>query len=518
MEQTPPGGRPNPLSAGRQIFDGAYARADAVIDRGQQRAFRLLWFFIPETSVAHSPRLQQIMASRFLSDAGQQSLAYGALIAVVRNGGSTLEAAFVGVAALIPPALLGLYGGAVADALPKRVALAAVYNLQALLCFLVPAFLGTDLLAVLFLIFAVNALGQVSGPTESAVLPLVANEKELASAASFVSLASNAGTAFGTALLAPILVRAYGTDVVFYVSGALLLLAASRVFDFESHPPPQRIDWRRPNVNVRSTIEWLVKERAVGTMIVVAVLAGTANIVLQTLGPRYVQSVLDVDAADAVYVFAPSAVGLGGALLFGPWLIRRFGERVVALFGFTATAATLVALGFVLQEADIIDAVNPLRALTFAGIELSPRLRTAGFLSMFVGFGLSLTTTSVQTYLNRRVPIAFQGRAFALQSVLKNGAAIVPLLTLGALAGVVGVRNVLIASPVLLLGTAVLLVQISIALGGQAPARRLDVLSTFWDESNEPVSVPHSHAPPQTEPADDDEHDGAEHGGDGDAL
>jgi len=36
--------------AGRQILDDAYGRADAMIESGQRRTFRLLWFFLPETS------------------------------------------------------------------------------------------------------------------------------------------------------------------------------------------------------------------------------------------------------------------------------------------------------------------------------------------------------------------------------------------------------------------------------------------------------------------------------------
>ncbi len=478
------------MAGGRQIFDGAYARADGLLDRGQHRVFRLFWVFLPETSVARQPRFQQILASRFLSDAGQQSLSYGALIAVVRGGGSAFEAALVGVAALVPAALLGLYGGAVADALPKRVALAAIYNLQAVLCFIVPIVAGTDLLAVLFLVFAVNTLGQVSGPTESSVIPHVASQEELASAASLVGLASNLGTAFGTALLAPVLVRAFGTDVVFYVAGALLLLAASRVFDLTTVHAKRRMNWRRPNVNMRSTVDWLIHERAIATMIVVAVLAGTANIVLTTLGPRYVQAALGVDPADAVYVFGPSAIGLALALLAAPALIRRRGERPVALAGFAITSLTLCLLGFVGEVTDVVDAINPLRLLGLAGIDLSAKLRTAGFLALFVGFGLSLTTTSVQTYINRRVPLAYQGRAFALQSTLKNGTAIVPLLTLGAAAAYFSVEAILIVSPLVLLALAVMLVQLSISLGGGAPTSRLDVLASFWSESDEPVTTP----------------------------
>lgn len=510
-DPNPPDGRPNPLAVGRRMFDGAYLRADGVLDYGQHRVFRLFWVFLPATSVARNPRFQQILASRFLSDAGQQALAYGALIAVVRGGGSAFEAALVGVAALVPPALLGLYGGAVADALPKRVALAAIYNLQAILCFVVPGVAGTDLVAILFLVFAVNTLGQVSGPTESSVLSYVASEEELASAASLVGLSANLGTVFGTALLAPVLARVFGTDVVFYVAGALLFLAASRVFDLTTHEAPHDRDWRRPNANVRSTVGWLISERAVATMIVVAVLAGTANIVLQTLAPRYVSAALGVDPADAVYVFAPSAVGLAAALAVTPALIRRFRERIVALAGFSITAGTLCVLGFVPEIAGAVDAVNPMRLTGLFGIELSQKLRTAGLLAVFVGFGLSMTTTSVQTYINRRVPLHYQGRAFALQSTLKNGTAIVPLLALGAAASYFGVEMVLIFSPFVLLALAAALVRLSYALGGSAPANRLDVLASFWQESDAIVRTPESAS--SADPAQPESHDDREHGG-----
>jgi hypothetical protein len=216
MSEIPPlPERRDPLAVGRRVVGDAYSRADAILDRGQHRVFRLLWVFLPDTSVARKPRFQQIMASKFLSDAGQQALAFGALVAIVRGGGSAFDAALVGVAALVPPAVFGLYGGAVADALPQRVALAFVYNVQAALCFAVPLFLGTDLVQIMLLLFAVNILGQVSGPTESAVIPVVASEEELASAVSLTGLSSNLGTAFGTALLAPVLVRAFSVDVVF---------------------------------------------------------------------------------------------------------------------------------------------------------------------------------------------------------------------------------------------------------------------------------------------------------------
>lgn len=474
-----------PLDAGRELAQRAYLQADRVLDEGQRRVVRVLWFFLPESSIARDLRFEHVLVSRFLSDAGQQALAYGALVAVMRRGGSAFDAALLGVAALTPAALLGLYGGAVADALPKRVALAAVYNLQALLCFLVPILRGSDLAAMVFLLFAVNALGQVSGPSESAVLPLIASREQLATAASLVNLASSAGTAFGTALLAPVIVRVFGVTAMLYVSGVLLVLAATRVFDLPTSERPGRVRLREPGVGVRSALTWLIREPAVGTMIIVAVLAGTANVVIQTLAPRYVQSVLHVDPADAVYVFGPSIAGLLLALAVGPTLIRRQGERFTALGGFFVTASSLVLLGLIGPVAAVVDAANPLRMLDVTGFALSERLRTAALLALPLGFGVTLTTTSVQTYLNRRVPHAYQGRAFALQSTLKNGAAIVPLLTLGGAATAFGVERVLLASPFALFGLAVGLVVLSARLSGMPPRKGLQVLASFWEEPTE---------------------------------
>jgi len=466
----------------RQIFDEAYLAADRVLDRGQARAFRLLWFFLPETSIARDLRFQQILASRFLSDAGQQALAYGALIAVARSGGSALDLAVVGLASLLPSAILGLYGGAIADELPKRVALAVAYNLQALLCFVVPFFAGTDLLAIFILIFAVNTLGQISGPSESSVLPLVASNEQLAGAASLIHLASSLGTGFGTALLAPILVQAFGTEAVMYVAGVLLILAGTRVFDLPTSELPRRFHWRPPKVSVLLTVRWLARQPAVMTMVVVGVFSGTANIVIQTLAPRYVVAALHVDAANAVYVFASSAVGLTGALLLAPALMKRIGERLSSLAGFGITCGALVLLGLVDPISSVIDGVNPVRLATLVGTDLSPELRTAVLLAVPLGFGVSLTTTSVQTYVNRRVPLDYQGRAFALQASIKNGVAIVPLFALAGAAAAFGVEQVLVAAPIALLVMAYLLVQLSIRFAGLAPSSNLEVLQSFWEE------------------------------------
>lgn len=464
------------------IIGRAPAGADRVLDGTQAYVFRFLWAFLPEPAIARDLRFQHLLVSRFLSDAGQQSLTFGALVAVARDGGSALEVALVGVAALVPPALLGLYGGAVADELPKRVGLAGAYTGQALICFIVPPLFGTELPVVLVLIFAVSTLGQVSGPTESAVLPLVASEKQLASAAAMINMAAAAGAGFGTALLAPIIVRSSGIEPVFYLAGVLLLLAASRVFDLPAWKKGWKFRLAPPEVRVRPAVTWLVQHPAVATMIIMAVLAGTVNLVLLTLAPRYVISVLDADAADTAYVFAPSAVGIVLALVSAPSIMRIRGERVAALAGLVIATVFLFSLGLVSDITPIVDPVNPIRLLELSGISLGQKLRTASLLALPLAFGVSLATTSVQTYINRRVPIPLQGRTFAIQSSLRNGTAIVPLLALGAAASQFGAEKVLLASPFLLLVLGYVLVQMSFRFSERAPPMFLEAVESFWEE------------------------------------
>jgi MFS family permease len=479
--------------AGRRVRDSTWERlgivsvagyhADRVLDEAEVQVFRFLWLFLPAPHVASRPQFQHILASRLLSESGQQGLAFGALVAVARDDGSALEVALIGIAAILPPALLGMYGGVVADTLPTRIALAGAYVGQALLCISFPLLFDTTSVVVLFvLIFAVNMLGQVSAPTEQAVVPLVASEEQLASAAALLNLTVAVGQGFATALLAPILVKLFGVEAVIYTAGALLLLAATRVFDL----PVGDRDWvmRLPplQVRLREAARWLVRHPAVGTMIVVSVLAGTVNVVLVTLAPRYVEEVLDADAANTAYVFAPTALGVAAALISAPRIIRLIGERMASLGGLVAAAGSLAMLGLVSDLSDVIDPVNPLRIVGVFGLDMSEKVRTAGLLAIPLAFGVALTATSVQTYINRRVPIGYQGRTFALQGAIRNGAAIFPLVVLGAAAARLGAETVLLTSPILLVVIGYALVIASFRISGIRVPSQIDVVESFWEE------------------------------------
>ena len=421
-------------------------RLDDAMDRGQAHIFRVMWFMVPPGSVARDVHFQALMASRFLTDIALQALLYGVLISTARNAGSAFDAALVGTAFLLPGVLLGLWGGAIADALPKRVALGGAYLIMAALAFLIPTFFGTDFRSLLLVLFSVRVLHQVSQPSEASAVPLVASQEELASANSFLSLAAAIGEALGKAVIAPIVVRVWGLDPVSVLAGIFFALSASRVVDLRPPRPGPFKGAPRPR---QSAFRWLFSEPAAFWMLMLAAMASTINVVLGMLGPQYVKEVLGVDPANALYVFAPAAIGMLLALVLAPLAIRIFRERIVATIGFILVAGSMTALG---QVQLLTDRWGELLPFGVPGV--GPDVEMAAAISIFLGTGMTLAATAAQTYIGKYVPTEIHGRIFALHGVMKDGMTIGPLLTFGAVAGLVGVDRVLTIAPLFLLGFA----------------------------------------------------------------
>jgi sugar phosphate permease len=124
--------------------------------------------------------------------------------------------------------LFGTTGGAVVDSLSTRIALVLAYAAQAAFCILMPTIFGANLAALIVLVFLVGILSQVTSPAPKAATALVATAAELATVSSFLAMSSSVGTAVGSAVLAPLLVKVSGIELVMYVAGGVFALAAVR--------------------------------------------------------------------------------------------------------------------------------------------------------------------------------------------------------------------------------------------------------------------------------------------------
>jgi MFS transporter, DHA3 family, macrolide efflux protein len=456
--------------------------------------FRLFYVFLPETSLLKQVRFQMVVASRALSEIGQEAVFYGALVAVA---GDPFDASLIAVGKAAPAATLGIVGGAVADALPRRIGLGLGYAGQAALCVLVPVFLGTDFGALLLLVTGVSVLNQIIGPGEKAVIPLVSSRAQIATAAAILSVADSVGTGVGGGFIAPVLMKTTGIHALLFVCAGFLAFAAVRVLSLPLQREVgfkqalQRLKLSEVDMGLRSALDWLLGWPAIATMITVGVVVSVLNMSMNTLGPSYVGSALEANPADAVYVFAPGSIAALGALLVGPKLIDKTGERWLACVAVFVQVGALFGLAFIDQLAPILAPISPANLLRLFGQEPSDALLAASFVSIFIGFSASLSSLAVQTYLNRRVPATQQGRTFGLQSVLTNAVAIIPLILFGAIGAATSVKNILFWAPWIVLAVIYALLLIASRMTGRERPKGREVLASFWQEpdaAQEPVS------------------------------
>jgi len=490
----PGGGTPVPAAA---AIDGS-----DVDSQRQVPVFRLFGFFFADTSLLRRFRFQLVVVLRFLSEIGQESVFYASLVQVATDG-TPFQASVIGAAKVLPGALLGLFGGAVADAMPRRVGLGLGYAVQASLCVIIPVIFGTDFTALLILVLGVSTLNQFIGPSEKAVLPLISKREEISTAASLMSLSDSIATGIGTAMVAPIILVVFGVKTVFYISAIFLILASIRIFalpiqkDITTKAALARLHLSEIDLGFRKALSWLLGWPAIISMIMVGMVVSVLSNVTETLGPSYVSEVLHADPAKTIYVFAPAGLGALVALMVAPKLLNKKGERWVAAVAVLIMSVALFTMAFMEQLTPFLAPISPMNVVKLFGFEPTDELLAASFVSVFTGFAVSMSSVAVQTYVNKRVPNVQQGRVFGLQSVLVNAAALVPMLLLGALASVVSIPAVLFFAPWVVLGAVYALLVLSGRWMGVETMSRGEVMDSFWHEPGGPGSTEQ----PPVEPA-----------------
>jgi MFS family permease len=175
---------------------------------------------------------------------GQQMTNVAVAIQVYAITQSSFYVGLVGVFALVPLVALGLYGGAIADAVDRRtLALIASAGLWAVsIALAVQAFLGLESQWVLYGCIAVQSgFYAVNNPARSAMVPRLL-DKELLPAAAALNMASfNLGFTFGPVLGALVIQwqgfgAAYAIDVMTFSAAYYALVRMPKMPPMENSP------------------------------------------------------------------------------------------------------------------------------------------------------------------------------------------------------------------------------------------------------------------------------------------
>jgi MFS family permease len=185
---------------------------------------------------------------------GQQMTLVAVPFQVYRLTGSSLMVGVTSVVALVPLVVFGLLGGAIADAVDRRVLLlvtsvgaaatSALLAVQALLP-------GNGHLAVLWVLTAlVSAFAAVNQPTRSAVIPALVGVEGVAAANALAMTVRQAGVIVGP-LLAGLLIGTGGLPLTYTIDALGFLAAVFLLRGLPSLPPGGGGGSLRPGAAVR---------------------------------------------------------------------------------------------------------------------------------------------------------------------------------------------------------------------------------------------------------------------------
>ncbi|MGB9282159.1 MAG: MFS transporter [Pseudonocardiaceae bacterium] len=321
------------------------------------------------TPLRESAAFRRLFAGQVVSLVGTQVTRVAVPLQVYAITRSSLDVGLIGLAALLPLVVFGLYGGSIADAVDRRKLVLSTSTATMLVSavLLVQAVLQINRLSVLFACVAVqSAFAAIDSPTRRAIIPQLVRTEKLAAANTLAYGSTQLAIIVGP-LLAGVAVAAGGFGSAYAIdvgSFAAAFYAAARL---PSLPPGQGA--RR--AGLASVVEGLrfVASRPVVLMTFAADLIAMIFGTPAALFPALAYGQYGGGAGTAGLLYAAPAAGAVVVTLLGGAVARvhRHGLGVVlsiaawgaaiTLFGLTSTLwLGLVMLAFA-GAADTVSAV-----------------------------------------------------------------------------------------------------------------------------------------------------------------
>jgi len=386
---------------------------------------------VDTTPLRVSPPFRRLWAGLSIANLGTQLTVVAVGLQVYDLTRSTFSVGVLGMFALVPLVVFGLYGGAISDHYDRRrVALvASVVSWCATLGLVVQAFAGNERVGWLFALVAVQSgANAVNSPARSAIIPRLLEARLMPAANALqtigFSVALTVGPLVGAALVATIgFGWAYAVDAVLFTFALTALLRLPPV-------PPEPSADRRERVGLGSVVDGL---RYLGTQRNVRMTFAVDLIAMITAMPRVVFPAVGLlyiggGATTTGALTAAIAVGSILASLFSGALTRvRWQGRVIA-FAITGWGLAVAGFGFVLVA---VGKTTPDHVIWWA--------LAAAFLMLVVAGGAdAISAVFRQTILQTATPDDMRGRLQGVFIVVVAGGPRLGDLWVGTLSRWVG--------------------------------------------------------------------------------
>lgn len=378
----------------------------------------------------------------------------------------------VSVAQFGPVIIFGLFGGVIADQLPKRKTLLVTQTVAMILAFILFGLTATGVIEVWHVMILAVLLGTnnaIDMPTRQSFAVEMVGRDDMTNAVGLNSAQFNASRILGPAV-AGLLIGAFDISIAFLLNGiSYLAVIAAYLAMRESELRPVEPMARPTSVrgvfeNLSEGVRYVRGTPLVLLAVVVVGLVATFGMNFQVLIPPLADNVLNVGPSGYGFLMAASGVGSTIAAL---WV--AFSRKV----GPTPIVVGAIALGL---------GSIPLAASSSFGIAL-----VAMFIVGAGGIGMAV---AANTTIQMSVPDQLRGRVMSVYTTVFAGSVPAGGLLMGAIASIWGVPLALLVGGVLSLAVGVgAWVWLGRIRGAQRAARTVEPLVAVGAAGESPLSV-----------------------------
>ena len=343
----------------------------------------------------------------------------------------------VSLAQFGPVIILGLFGGVIADQLPKRKTLMATQSVAMILAFVLFALTATHVVQVWHVMVLAALLGIANAfdmPARQSFAVEMVGRDDVANAVGLNSALFNASRILGPAA-AGLLIGAFDISIAFLINGisfVAVILAYMAMRDSELRPMPviaRPTTWNAVVENLAEGARYVRHTPRVLLAVTIVGLAATFGMNFSVLVPPLADSILHVGASGYGFLMAASGVGSTIAAL---WIAfsRRPSPVIIAL------GAIALGLGSIVLALSTSFGLS-LLAMSIAG-----------------SGGIAMAVTA-NTTIQLAVPDQLRGRVMSFYTTIFAGSVPLGGLLMGAIASLWGVPLALLIGALLTLAVGI---------------------------------------------------------------